>query len=97
MAVFVIDGKKYDTNKMSMIAHVKKWCKNDLASLMAGRELGGYCDCKLYRSEKGNYLLVKDECGRLLGEAIDETEAKQLLMCYDYKAYEKIYGEIEEA
>ena len=82
---FIIENKLYDTEKMKLVGRVKKWY-----------EYEGYCD--LYRSQKGNWLLVHiGEQGDYDGEAISEKEAKSLLMRYDYDAYAKEYGELEEA
>lgn len=92
MAVFIINNKKYDTDKMTLVGHVKK----DIESYFFGHKIYNSFDCELYRSKKGNFLLVYENCG-LHGRALDKKEAKDLLMRYDYKAYETLYGEIEEA
>lgn len=86
MARFIIREKVYDTDKMKIIGHVKKWY------------MGRMNDCELYRSDNGNYLLVHENYfGGTKGEAIEEAEAKGLLMDYDYDSYAEIFGELEEA
>ena len=99
MAMFIIGNKKYDTSKMELIGKVEKWyeCKGYLFQQIYGKGIGRKYDCALYRSEKGNWLLTHEAEGGLVGEAISEDEAKRLLMHYDYTAYSKIYGELEEA
>ena len=49
---------------------------------------------KLYKSLKGRWLIVFKQGGAL---AIDEEKAKHMLLKYDINAYEKIFGELEEA
>lgn len=96
MSKFIIREKVYDTDKMERIGTVKKWYANGLQ--LWGSRIGHTYSCELYRSKKGNYLLVsKRDYNELLGEAITETEAKGLLMRYDYENYAKVFGELEEA
>ena len=97
MSVFVIQNKKYDTDKMEYIGVVKKWYKNDVISKFFGDERGYTYDCKLYRSQKGNYLITHQIDFTLFGEAITETEAKTLLINSNLKEYEELFGEVEEA
>lgn len=98
MAVFVINNKKYDTEKMDYIGTVRKWYKNEFASRIYGSEYGDTYDCKLYRSKKGNYLITRQgDFMKLYGEAITETEAKSLLAKSDLSKYEELFGEVEEA
>lgn len=84
---------------MTLIGKVKKWYeyRGYLMKQIYGEGYGAKYDCDLYRSEKGNWLLVHDGEGVCTGEAISEEEAKSLLMQYDYDAYAKEYGELEEA
>lgn len=54
---FVIQGLKYDTDKMKKIANVKKWYKTNsllVKAIYGNREVGTTYDCELWRSEKGN-------------------------------------------
>lgn len=99
MARFIIKNKVYDTSKMILIGKVKKWYeyRGYLMKRIYGEGYGTKYDCDLYRSEKGNWLLVHDGECVCTGEAISEKEAKSLLMQYDYDAYAKEYGELEEA
>lgn len=98
MSVFIIAGKKYDTDKMTLVSSkIKKWVKNEAYSMLFDKELGDERECQLYRSAKGNFLLMHKYCGGYMGTALDEGEAKRLLMKYDYKKYEELFGEIEEA
>ena len=97
MSAFVIQNKKYDTDKMEYIGVVKKWYKNDFISKFFGDERGYTYDCKLYRSQKGNYLITHQIDYTLHAEAITETEAKSLLIRSDLNKYEELFGEVEEA
>ena len=99
MATFIINNKIYDTSKMDLIGNVKKWYeyKGYLFIQLYGKGYGRVCDCTLYRSKKGNWLLTREDLGVIYGEAITEEEAKKLLMQHDYNAYAKIYGNLEEA
>lgn len=100
MARFIIREKVYDTDKMKLIGHVKKWYEFQgwLSKQVFGDGMGRMNDCELYRSDKGNYLLVhKNDCGSTMGEAIEKAEAKGLLMRYDYDSYAELFGELEEA
>lgn len=98
---FVINGLKYDTEKMEKVADVKKWYKTDgiwLRSAFPGKELGHVYDCQLWKSAKGNWLLTHEEdFNKTYGQAIQEEEAKNLLMRYATDIYEKLYGDLEEA
>lgn len=98
--IFIIENKKYDTEKMEKIANVKKWYRisNFLTETYCkGQEVGRTYECELWRSKKGNWLLTHISDYVNVGEAITEKEAKSLLMSYDYKKYEELYNEIEEA
>jgi hypothetical protein len=82
---------------MTFVCEVNKWYKNNLASELLHRDVGSTYECNLYRSEKGNYLLTHKVDFSTYGEAISEEEAKQLLQKNNYKMYEELFGEIEEA
>lgn len=99
MAKFVIQNKLYDTSKMKLIGKVEKWYEYTgyLLRQIYGKGVGRKYDCELFCSEKGNWLLTHEGENGLTGEAISEEEAKDLLMKYDYEAYSKKYGELEEA
>lgn len=91
--VFVINSKKYDTEKMEKVADVKKEYDEKL--------LGTYFkltrDCELWKSKKGNWLLTHESGYKVIAEAINEMEAKNLLMKYDLEKYEELFGDLEEA
>lgn len=102
---FVIQGLKYDTDKMKKIANVKKWYETNsplVKAIYGNREVGTTYDCELWRSEKGNWLLTHTEdYNTKVGHAITEEEAKSLLMRYAPDIYEtefeKNTGSIEKA
>ena len=93
---FVINGMKYETDNMEMVAEVKKWYKVDTIltrALYPGEERGREYACQLWKSKKGNWLLTHEEdYGMKYGQAIKEEEAKNLLMRYATGIYEKLYG-----
>lgn len=99
MARFIIKNKVYDTAKMELVGNVKKWYEYTgyLLQHLWGKGVGRNYDCKLFCSEKGNWLLTHEGENGLTGEAISEDEAKNLLMHHDYDAYSKKYGALEEA
>ena len=90
---FIIQGMKYDTEKMRKIATVKKWYREDTflnRAMFPGQEVGWTHECELWKSEKGNWLLTHEmDYGKSMGEAIKEEEAKELLMRYATPIYEK--------
>lgn len=98
---FVINGMKYETDNMEMVAEVKKWYKVDTIlprALYPGEERGREYVCQLWKSKKGNWLLTHEEdYGTKYGQAIKEEEAKALLMRYATVIYEKMYGTLPEA
>ena len=77
------------------------WYKNDsplMRAVFQGQEVGKTYDCELWKSEKGNWLLTHEEdFQRTYGEAIEEEEAKALLMRYATETYESMFGELPEA
>lgn len=98
---FVIQGLKYDTDKMKKIANVKKWYETNsplVKAIYGNREVGTTYDCELWRSEKGNWLLTHTEdYNTKVGHAITEEEAKSLLMRYAPDIYETEFEKIPEA
>lgn len=98
---FVIQGLKYDTDKMKKIANVKKWYKTNsllVKAIYGNEEVGTTYDCELWRSEKGNWLLTHTEdYNTKVGHAITEEEAKSLLMRYAPDIYETEFEKIPEA
>ena len=75
---FVIQGLKYDTDKMKKIANVKKWYETNsplVKAIYGNRKVGTTYDCELWRSEKGNWLLTHTEdYNKKVGHAITEEE-----------------------
>lgn len=92
MGVYIINKKKYDTNKMELISNKFRYEYEVNHPFFGGLTYVTY-DTGLYKSEKGNWLVVFDGYGR----AVTEKEAQDMLLKYDYKAYEKQFGKLEEA
>lgn len=74
--VFVIQGMKYDTEKMRKVATVKKWYREDTflnRAMFPGQKVGRTHECELWKSEKGNWLLTHEmDYSKNMGEAITE-------------------------
>lgn len=95
--IFVINGLKYDTDKMSLIS---KKCSWSYEVSFFGTPLRSKAKkTNLYKSNKGNWMIAytKDETGIWYAQALDEDIAKGLLMNGDLDAYEKLFGQLEEA
>lgn len=95
--IFVINNLKYNTDKMELISDKCKWNYMYRTGILCGIRLYGR-DVKLYKSEKNNWLLTYTgdyDVGN--GIALDENKVKSLLLNYDLDAYEKLFGELEEA
>lgn len=90
--VFVINKKKYDTNKMELVSNKFRYEYETSHPIFGGFTCVTH-DTGLYKSKKGNWLVVFNEYGR----AVTEKEARNILLKHDYKAYEKQFGELEEA
>ena len=82
----IIDGLKYDTDKMELIASYEYGQSSLLGEIRKKR-------CKIYKSKKGRYLEIDDG----IWIPIAESDAKRLLMAHDATVYEKMFGEVEEA
>ena len=82
----IIDGLKYDTDKMELIA---KYTYGSFSICF------GICNkiCQIYKSKKGRYLKIDNG----MWIPITENDVKRLLMNHDATTYEKIFGEVEEA
>lgn len=91
--LFVINNLKYNTDKMKLISTKCEWrWKGSLMDLyFDAREV------KLFRSDKGRWLLVYKADYKTVGRAMTEEEAKNLLKRFDIDTYEKMFGELEEA
>lgn len=98
---FIIQGMKYDTEKMQKLATVKKWYREDNIlnrAMFPGQEIGRTYECELWKSAKGNWLLTHEvDFDKIMGEAITGEEAKELLMRYATPIYEEIFGALPEA
>lgn len=96
--LFIIDNRKYDTDNMEHISVVKKWFKESslLVTQLFGTDIGRVYDCDLFLSRNGRWLLVHKQYDLYYAEIISEQESKNLLMHSDYKAYTRIFGELEE-
>lgn len=97
---FVLNNKVYDTDKMELVAKVKKWyeCTDFFTVNVFGAGFGRNFECNVFRSKKGNYLLTHEHSdGKIYGESISEKEAKILILKSDYDTYAKLFGELEEA
>lgn len=98
---FVIKGIKYNTDNMENVAKVKKWYQIDniwTRAAYPGKEVGRVYECDLWKSEKGNWLLThKVDYSKVMGEAITEEEARELLMRFATPIYESLFGELPEA
>lgn len=90
--VFVINKKKYNTDKMDLVSNKFRY-EYKVSNPILGNFTRITYDTGLYRSKKSNWLVVFDGHGR----AVTEKEAQDILLKYDYKAYEKQFGELEEA
>ncbi len=99
MTRFIIREKVYDTDKMKLVGKVRKWYEFTgwMSRQLFGEGMGRIYDCQLYRSDKGNWLLVHMGDTGLYGEAIKTKEAKDLLLHCDYDSYVALFGALEEA
>lgn len=94
--IFVINNLKYDTDKMELISEK---CEYTYLSVNCGDICRFYGkNVKLFRSKKGNWLLTYErDWYKSFCVALDEEKAKDILLTHDLEAYEKIFGELEEA
>lgn len=79
----IINGLKYDTNKMELIS------RYTYGSLFMCNKRA----CKIYKSKKGRYLKIDNG----IWIPITENDVKRLLMAHDARTYEKMFGEVKEA
>lgn len=94
--VFVINNLKYDTDKMELVSEK---CEYNYLSVIYGDicKFSGK-NVKLFKSTKGNWLLTYEkDCHKSFAIALNEEKAKDILLTHDLKAYEKMFGELEEA
>ena len=94
--IFVINNLKYNTDNMELISEK---CKYTYKNNIFGIIYSAY-NVKLWKSKKNNWLVTytyDKNSTKNIGEALSENEAKNLLLRYDLEAYEKLFGELEEA
>lgn len=89
----VINGLKYDTDKMELISSECRWKWRSKFNIYGyeAREV------RLFKSNRGRWLLTYRTDYRICARALTEDEAKDMLMRFDIDAYENIFGELEEA
>lgn len=97
--IFIINDLKYDTEKMQQVGNVKKIYKitDWLTTQILGKDAARLQDCVIWKSKNGNWLLTYEYGNKIHAEAIPKKEAKDLLKQYDWQAYEKLFGVIQEA
>lgn len=83
--IYVLNNLKYDTDKMDCISTKCMYTSNIFEQSV---------NIRLYKSLKGRWLIVFKQGSAL---AIDEEKAKHILLKYDINAYEKMFGELEDA
>ena len=94
--IFVINNLKYNTDNMELISDKCKYTFDALIFDVSIKYYGK--NVKLWKSKKDNWLLTydRDVC-TCCGIALSSKNASELLLKYDITAYEKIFGEFEEA
>ena len=94
--IFVINGLKYDTDKMELISEK---CEHAYTYTMLGSKFYAYVkDVQLWRSVHGRWLLTYNRgLSTMYAETLSEQEAKNLLKKYNLDKYEELFGELEEA
>lgn len=94
--LFVINNLKYETEKMELVSHKVKKGVTTYSRFLDSKIFTKY-DAKLYRSKKGRYLITWYQDDTTCAMAIGEAKAKELLLKYDYRKYEELFGELKEA
>lgn len=95
--VFVIDKLKYDTDKMELISEKCEYSYTWVFTLTQTEMRSYGKDVKLWKSQKGNWLLTYRTDYVSKGVKLLEEDAKKLLLKYDLQKYEELFGELEEA
>lgn len=93
--IFVINALKYDTTKMELITTKCEYKYVRTMLNMTLRYSGK--NVKIFKSLKNHWLLTYETDYENCAVALFEEEAKEYLMRYDLEAYEKHFGELEEA
>lgn len=95
--VFVIDNLKYDTDKMELISEKCEYSYTWVFTLTQTEMRSYGKDVKLWKSQKGNWLLTYRTDYVSKGVKLLEEDARKLLLKYDLQKYEELFGELEEA
>lgn len=96
--IFVINELKYDTDKMELVSERCEYSYSHCNELFGCVINYRGKNVKLWRSKKNNWLLTFEiDFNEIRGKAFTSEEAQKLLLKYDVKSYEKIFGELEEA
>ena len=98
---FIINNLIYETDNMENVAEGQKWERVDdmlTRAIYHGEEVGREYPHTLWKSKNGRWLLTHErEYGKTYGQAIEESEAKELLKRWDYEKYAELFGELPEA
>ena len=93
--IFVINDLKYNTDKMELVSTK---CKYSYPSELLGMSIHYLAkNVQIFKSLKNHWLLAYETGYENCAKALSEGEAKKFLMQYDLEAYEKYFGELEEA
>ena len=92
--IFIINKLKYDTENMELVSTK---CKHYYTSLLIAPIRHTGKNVKLFKSKKGNWLLTYETDYQNCAIALSEEKAQEYLLQYDYTAYEKYFGTLEEA
>lgn len=93
--IFVINDLKYNTDKMELVSTK---CKYSYPSELLGVSIHYLAkNVQIFKSLKNHWLLAYKTDYENCAKALSEKEAKKFLMQYDLEAYEKYFGELEEA
>lgn len=93
--IFVINNLKYDTDKMELVSTKCKYSYSSTSFNVIVHYIGRAV--KIFKSLKNHWLLTYETDYKYCAVALSEDEAKVYLIKYDVKAYEKYFGELEEA
>lgn len=93
--IFVINDLKYNTDKMELVSTK---CKYSYTSELLCASIHYLAkNVRIFKSLKNHWLLVYEADYENCAKALSEIEAKDFLIQYDLEAYEKYFGELEEA
>lgn len=93
--IFVINDLKYNTDKMELVSTK---CKYSYTSNLLGVSIHYLAkNVQIFKSLKNRWLLTYETEYENCAKALSEEETKKFLIQYDLEAYEKYFGELEEA